>query len=157
MKVKSVTANNRRRAFEIVTTPGRKYGFPYAKLEVRPTARNRIVRAYPDPEIGREGFTYVLASGDQGTVHLDSVLEYNENPEYLHELLLYKLTVEAQRRIDASALSKREIIRRLRTSPAQLYRLLDPSNTRKSMERLIALLRVLDCDVEVVVKDRAAA
>jgi hypothetical protein len=30
-----------------------------------------------DAELGGEAFTYVLASGREGTVHVDHVLEYN--------------------------------------------------------------------------------
>jgi hypothetical protein len=37
-----------------------------------------------------------------------------------------------------------------RTSPAQLYRLLDQTNYRKSVDRLLRLLHVLDHDVELV-------
>lgn len=35
----------------------------------------------------------------------------DRDPGYLRELLLYKLTLEAERRVDASQLSKREMIR----------------------------------------------
>lgn len=109
-----------------------------------------------DRELGREGFTYKLESGQEGTVHIDHVLEYNEDPDYLRDLLLYKLTLEAQRRVKNSALSRREIIRRLGTSATQFYRLLDQKNYRKSIDQLLSLLRVLDCDVELVVKDRVS-
>lgn len=64
--------------------------------------------------------------------------------------------VEAQRRLKKSALSRREVIRRLGTSPAQFYRLLDQTNYRKSVDHLLALLHVLDCDVRLVVRDRLA-
>jgi len=50
---------------------------------------------------------------------------------------------------------KREIIRRLGTSPAQLYRLLDTTNYRKSIDSVVELLQVLDCAVEFVVRERA--
>ncbi|TMQ69656.1 MAG: hypothetical protein E6K81_14405, partial [Candidatus Eisenbacteria bacterium] len=52
---------------------------------------------------------------------------------------------------------KREIIRRLGTSAAQFYRLLDQTNERKSVDRLLALLQVLDCDVELRVRARKTA
>jgi hypothetical protein len=74
----------------------------------------------------------------------------------MRDLLLYKLTVEAQRRVPRSALSRREMIRRLRTSPAQFYRLLDQTNYKKSIDQLLDLLRVLDCDVDLIVTPRAA-
>jgi len=35
--------------------------------------------------------------------------------------------------------------------------LLDPTNTRKSLSQLIALLHLLDCAVDLVVKSRKAA
>jgi hypothetical protein len=40
----------------------------------------------------------------------------------------------------------------LGTSPAQLYRLLDQTNYAKSIDQLLALLSILDCEVELVVK-----
>ena len=51
------------------------------------------------------------------------------------------MTLEAQTRVAASPLSKREIVRRLGTSAAQLYRLLDQTNYRKSVDQLLALLQ----------------
>lgn len=58
----------------------------------------------------------------------------------------------ARRRVQASPLSKREIIRRLGTSATQFYRLLDQANYRKSIDQLLPLLHVLDCDVDLVVR-----
>ena len=110
-----------------------------------------------DKEIGKEGFTYVLASGEEGTVHIEQVLDYNRDPGYLRDILLYELTLEAGKRIESSALSRREIMRRLGTSAAQLYRLLDQTNYRKSLDQLLSLLNILDCDVDLVVRDRKSA
>ena len=55
-----------------------------------------------------------------------------------------------------SKLSRREIIRRLGTSPAQLYRLLDQTNYRKSVDQMLSLLAALDCDVDLVVRAKTA-
>ncbi len=63
---------------------------------------------------------------------------------------------EAQKRVAASPLSKREIVRRLGTSAAQLYRLLDQTNYRKSVDQVLALLQVLNCDVDLVVRTKTA-
>ncbi|RKZ12823.1 hypothetical protein DRQ53_14245 [bacterium] len=109
---------------------------------------------FADPEIGREGFTYELASGAEGTIHMDHVLEYNQDPEYLKNQVLYSLTLEAVRRVEASELSNRELIRRLGTSASQYYRLLDQTNYSKSIGQLLALLEVLECEVEFIVRDR---
>lgn len=154
MKIRKVTANNRKKAFEI-RTASRFYLFPYAKLELKPTESDRIETVFVDDELGREAFTYLLNSGKEGTVHIDHVLEYNEDPGYLRDLLLYKLTLEAQERVESSLLSKREIIRRLGTSATQFYRILDQTNYRKSIDQVLSLLHVLDCDVDLIVRDRA--
>ena len=155
MKVRSVTWNNRRRSFE-VRTHGKSYSMPFARTDPKPTADDPVERAFPDAEIAREAFTYVLRSGREGTVHVDQVMEYNKDPDYLRDLLLYKLTLEARRRIDSSPLSKREITRRLGTSATQLYRLLDPTNYRKSIDQVLSLLQALDCEVDLVIKRKSA-
>ncbi len=155
MKIRSVKANNRRKAFE-VRMHSRTLSFPYIKAEHRPTASDPVDEVSVDKELGREAFVYVLKSGAEGAIHIDQVLEYNQDPGYLRDLLLYRLTLEAQKRVAASALSKREIIRRLGTSAAQFYRLLDQTNYRKSVDQVLNLLHVLDCDVDLVVKSKSA-
>ena len=155
MKIRRVTANNRKKAFEVATSR-RVYVFPFAKADPPPTSANRVTRVFIDREAGGEAFTYVLASGKEGTVHVDHVLEYNEDPRFMRDLLLYRLTLEAQKRVERSALSTRELIRRLGTSPAQFYRLLDQTNYRKSVDQLLTLLSILDCEVEVIVKGGAS-
>lgn len=157
MKIRSVTANNRRKAFEITTSSRKRLTFPYAKLRRRPSPTDRIARVYADAELAREAFTYELESGVEGSVHLDEILAYNADPDHLRKLLLYKLTLEARRRVEASPFSRRELIRRLRTSATQFYRLLDPANTNKSIGQLIRLLHLLDCEVDVVVRGPKAA
>jgi predicted XRE-type DNA-binding protein len=151
MKIRGVAGNNRKKVFEVITST-RTLVFPYAKLDPRPTVQDPLERVFVDPELNREGFTYILTSGREGTVHLEQILEYNQDPGYLRDALLYKLTIEAQQRVQASTLSKREIIRRLGTSATQLYRLLDQTNYRKTIDRLLSLLHVLDCDVDLVVR-----
>ncbi len=157
MKIRRVTANNRKAQIELTAASGKVYPVPYARLDPRPTRKNRIREAYVDRELGSEAASYILESGDEGSVHIDHALEYNENPRFLAELLTQKLTVEARRRVERSGLSRRELARRLNTSVPQLYRLLDPANTRKSMGQLVALLHLLDCDVQLVVQRRRAA
>jgi hypothetical protein len=155
VKIRSVTHNNRKRAFE-VRTARRKLVFPFLKADPAPTIQDPITELVVDTEAGREAFTYALHSGRTGTVHVEQVLEYNQDPKYLRGLLLYRLTLEAQKRIAESPLSKREIVRRLGTSAAQLYRLLDQTNDRKSLDQVLALLQVLDCDVDLVVRTKTA-
>jgi len=155
VRITSVTANNRKRVFEVTTRRGH-WLFPYSKAEPEPIPSDPLVELYIDPELGREGFTYLLASGAEGSVLMDYVLDYNEEPGYMRDLLLHNLTVEALERLQTSPLSKREIIRRLGTSPAQFYRLIDPTNYRKSVDKMLMLLRVLDCEIEVIVRAKSA-
>ncbi len=155
MKIRSVTCNNRRKVFE-VRIATRKLAFPYAKTEPRPIIEDPVEKVFVDEELGREGFSYELASGRTGTVHVEQVLEYNQDPGHLRNVLLYRLTLEAKKRVEESPLSKREIIRRLGTSATQFYRLLDQTNYRKSVDQLLALLQTLDCEVDLVVRAKTA-
>ena len=155
MKIRSVRHNNRKKVFEVRTST-RTLVFPFSRADPTPTTDDPVMELQVDPEAGREAFTYILGSGRTGTVHVEQVLEYNRDPTYLRDLLLYRLTLEAQKRVAGSPLSKREIVRRLGTSAAQLYRLLDQTNYRKSVDQLLALLQVLNCDVDLVVRAKTA-
>jgi hypothetical protein len=155
MKIRSVVANNRKRTFEI-RTASKTLLFPYAKAEPMPDSSDRVDTVIVDKELDREAITFTLESGREGTVHIEQVLEYNQDPAYLRDLLLYRLTIEAQRRVEESPLSKREIIRRLGTSAAQFYRILDQTNYQKSIDQTLSLLHVLDCDVDLIVRKKSA-
>lgn len=139
MKIQKVTANNRRRCFEVRVSRG-ELPFPYKRCDPTPSPGDRLVEVFVDPELDREGFTYRLESGAEGSVHVDSILDVNGDPEYLARLELYRLTLEAKARLDGTGLSVRQIADRLGTSPTQLYRLLDPTNYTKSARQLLALL-----------------
>ena len=157
MKIRSVTANNRRHEFTVVTRSGATYTFPYSEADPCPDSDDRLAEVFVDKELGNEAFTYILKSGEEGSVHIEQVLEYNDDPQYLADLLIYKLTLEAQEGVESSGFSMRQIAKRLKTSLPQLYRLLDPANTRKSMSQLVTLLYVLNCEVDLVVKKKDAA
>src|SRR5688572_7085398 len=131
MKIRKVVANARRKVVGVAAAR-RRFVYPFSRLAPRPSVDDPIRDIRIDRELASEGFTFTLASGRQGTVHIEQVLEYNKDPAFLRDRLLYALTLEAQKRIDKCPLSRREIIRRLGTSPAQLYRLLDPTNYSKS-------------------------
>jgi Cro/C1-type helix-turn-helix DNA-binding protein len=157
MKIKGVAVNNRKAQLELTVRSGKVFPIAFARLDPRPNPKDRISRVYVDKELGNEAVTYVLQSGAEGSVHIDHALEYNQDPGYLADILIHKLTVEARRRAEQSGLSRRELARRLGTSVPQLYRLLDPTNTRKSLGQLVALLHLLDCEVDFVVNPRRAA
>ena len=148
MKIRSLKMNNHKKAFELRTYKDR-YEYPYAMLDTQPMDDDKIVNAYVDPELGNEAITYELASGTEDTIHIDRVLEYNRDPSYMRDLLLYKLTIEAKKLVQSSPVGIRELSRRLGTSPTQIYRLLDEENTRKSLDRVFELLSVLQCRIDI--------
>jgi hypothetical protein len=153
MKIHNVKFSNHRKDFE-VNTGRRIYYYPYAELRLQPSSGNVIREVSIDRASRNQSFIYILQSGDEGTVHIDHVLDYNFQPEQLRKRVLKALTKEARRRIKRSVLSKRALVRRLGTSASQLYRLLDPDNQNKSIDRVLDLLEALECDVEITVKDR---
>jgi DNA-binding TFAR19-related protein (PDSD5 family) len=155
LKIRSVTVNRRRHVVN-VTTSRQTYPFPFSRLDPVPTSDDEIVGCAVDVELGREAFSYRLRSGRVGSVHIEQVQEAHKDPRYMRDLLLYKLTIEARARIETTPLSKRELARRLKTSLTQIYRLLDQTNYRKSVDQVLGLLRVLDCDVDFVVTTRSA-
>jgi hypothetical protein len=155
MKILGVTVNNRRRCFQ-VRTKTEEYTFPFVRCTPEPSPADPLTAVYVDPEVGGDGITYTLKSGGEGTVLLDQILDYHRDPKYMKKLVLHSLTTEALRAVHASRLSKREIIRLLGTSPAQLYRLLDPANYEKSVDEMLRLLWTLGQFVEINVLDRTA-
>jgi hypothetical protein len=156
LKIRDVRVNYRTKAFEVLAGT-EEYSFPFAKLTVRPTSMDRVREVCADTEAGCEAFSFTLESGAGDTVHLDAVLEYNQDPELLNDLLLYRLTVQALQAVAESGLSKREMIRRLGTSPSQFYRLLDPTYYGKSIGQMLALFRILGMKVDVAVSPADAA
>lgn len=150
-----VTVNNHRRSF-VVSAAGETWEFPFARLDVAITAADPIKRIYIDPELALEGFTIELESGLEDAVLLDQVLDYNEDPGYMRDLLLYNLTIAAQDALAESRLSKRAIARRLKTSPAQVHRLLDQTNYTKSIDSMLDILHALGREIDVNVRQRRA-
>lgn len=155
MKVKRVFGNNRKKAFVVETNKG-VYEFPYSQLSLKPSKSDSLARVAPERAIGSEGFTYVLQSGASDTVHIDHVLRYAQDADYLREELIFKLTIEAKRLISELHFTKREVARRMKTSPSQLYRLLDPTFYGKTLDQMVSLLHCLGHRVDLVLRKEAA-
>lgn len=155
MKIREVKINNSKKTIDIKTSKG-QYSLPFTKLENRPSIKNRISKIFVDKELANKAVTYILESGAEESIHLDAFLDYNRDPDYWRELTLHQLTVDAIRLIKASGLSKNEIVRRLKTSPSQLYRLLDPTNYKKSIDEMFRLIAVLGHRAEIHLIKEAA-
>ena len=152
MIIKNVSVNKKKKSLEIVTVNG-QFSLPFSKLRLAPTDQNQIVKIDVDPELGSEAVTYRLHNGDEDSIHVDVFLDYNKDPEYMTRISLYKLTRTAIDLLGTTQISKREIARRLKTSPAQLYRLLDTANYTKTIDQMVKLLAVLGHEVGFVLKD----
>lgn len=152
MKIKSVTASNHRKVIVIDTKQGEMV-LPYTRLRLRPSADDGLTKIYVDPELANESVTYVLESGKEDSVPLDAFLDYNRDPDYVRRMAIYTLSITAADAFEKTDLSKREIARRLNTSPAQLYRLVDTANYRKTVDQLIKLLAVLRYTVDISVSE----
>src|SRR5206468_2793192 len=61
VKIRSVAFDNRRQSFH-VTAGTRTYELPYAAIDRR-RDRRKVVRAFPDPQLGREAFTFETDTG----------------------------------------------------------------------------------------------
>lgn len=154
MKIQRVNYNNKKKCF-IIKSAKKTFDFPYSKLKTKPAKNNPVADVKVDKELGNEAFTYSLASGASDTVHIDQVLEYNQDTEYLRKILLYKLTLKAQKLLKLRNISKREVMRRLNTSPTQFYRLIDQTFYNKTIDQMIKLLAALDCHVDIHFKNAA--
>jgi hypothetical protein len=147
MKINNVSLNNSKKTIRIETRNG-AFEIPFSKLDLPPTAKNRIKEIFVDAELGKEAITYYLESGQENSVHLDAFLAYNKDPSYLRMIFLFELTLKAQMALKKSTLSKNEVCRRLETSPSQLARLLDQTNHNKSVDKMLELLAVLGINVK---------
>jgi len=147
LKIKFVTVNNRKKAIEIETSKD-KFSLPFSRLELRPSAKNKIAQIFVDKELGSRAVTYLMTSGKEASVHLDAFLDYNKDPDFVRAAALYQRTIAAMELMSKSSLSKHEVVRRLKTSPSQLARLLDPANKSKSVDEMLRLMSVLGYRVE---------
>jgi len=61
MKITKVSLNNRKKMIRIETRKG-TLEYPFAKLDIRPTAKHRIEEIFVDPDLGNEAVAYTLES-----------------------------------------------------------------------------------------------
>jgi hypothetical protein len=151
MKIKTVTVNNKQKCLEISTAKD-DFHLPFSKLRLQPTPENRIDRIKIDPELAKQAITYTLESGAEDSIHLDAFLAYHKDADYMLNMTLYELTVKALELIEHSGLGKREIARKLHTSPTQLYRLMDTTNYKKTIDQMFKLIHHLGGVLKVAVK-----
>jgi len=151
---RQIRVNNRKRCLEWEFTKT-TLSFPFSKLKVIPTAEDPVAEIYLDKEAASQWANYRLKSGKQGNIPLDAFLEYNRDPEYLRKMVLYDLTSKANKQIKKEKIAKRELARKLKTSPAQLYRLLNTANYTKTIDQMVRLLAVMGNELVIELKKAA--
>jgi hypothetical protein len=139
-KFKKVTFDNKKRAFHLEYTSGLKVDCPYSALGIR----EKVMDAAPDSEVGDHSFYFVLENGKKDYVPYDQPLHIAQNPEYLKQQTLYEMTKAINAFIRKEKVPKRELARRLDTSMSQLSRLLDTTNYKKELSRLIEIAAMLN-------------
>ena len=147
-RIDEVKIDNRRKLITISSGQD-KFSLPYAKLDLRPSPNNPIVKIFVDQELGSRAGSYFLQAGEEDSVHLNAFFDYNRDPLYLQKVLKLKLTLIAQQALKRSGLSRAELRRRLGTSASQLIRLLDQTNYSKSIDQLLRLVSVLGVGIEL--------
>lgn len=139
-RFKKVCLDNKKRVFHLEYASGLKIECPYSALRIR----GKVVEAAPDDEAGRHSFYFVLDNGKKDFVPFDQPLHIVQNPEYMKQRTLYEVTKQLNEFIQREKVSKRELCRRLGTSLSQLSRLLDTTNYKKELSRLIELAAMLN-------------
>jgi hypothetical protein len=139
-KFKKVTFDNKKRSFHLEYTSGLKIDCPYSALGIH----EKVADAAPDSEVGDHSFYFVLESGKKDYVPYDQPLHIVQNPEYMKQQTLYEMTKAINEFIRKGKVSKRELARRLGTSMSQLTRLLDTTNYKKELSRLIEIAAMLN-------------
>ena len=155
MKIKSVKKNNRKKSFEIVTYDEKVWLFPYSRLACYKDmlkTKSYVSKVYVDKELAREGFTFELESGREDSVVMDEVLEYNKDPDYMREMLLYELTVQVRKIIEKKKISHKEIMRRMGIKDTPFYRLIDTTYYGKTIDQMQKLFAALDYKLNISLK-----
>lgn len=137
---KKVEYDNKKKVFYLEYTSGLVLECPYSALGIR----HKVVEARPDAEVGKHSFYFVLDNGEKDYVPYDQPLHVVQHPEYVKEQTLYEVTKQLNEFIKKAKISKRELARRLQTSMSQLLRLLDTTNYKKELVRLIELAAMLN-------------
>lgn len=139
-KFKHVEFDNKKRVFHIEYTSGLKIDCPYSALKIK----GKVTDAAPDAEAGGHSFYFVLEGGKKDYVPYDQPLHIAQVPEFAKQQALYEMTKVVNEFIRKDQISKRELARRLNTSLSQLARLLDTTNYKKELSRLIEIAALLN-------------
>ncbi len=150
-KFKSVQFNNKKKVFHLIYTSGLEVDCPYSALKID----KNVVEAGPDKEVGNHSFYFILENDYTGYVPFDQPLHIINHPDYVKEEVMCKLTIELRDIVASRNISKRELARRLETSVTQVNRLLDQTNYKKDLSRLIEIATIIGYEFKWSLKKAA--
>ena len=150
-KYRSVAFNNKKKVFVLNYTSGLEIECPYSRLGIK----SNVVETGLDKETGNHCFYFVLEDGEKDYITNDQPLYIVRNPDYVKHETLFKVTVELQNVIAIKNISKRELARSMNTSVTQINRLLDQTNYKKDLSRLIEMAAVIGYEFELSLKKAA--
>lgn len=153
-----MTANYRKNALEIVLKEGKRtsaYCLPFAVFRDHSiSARNRFKSIEVDTELGSQSVSFELDDGSRGDFPADWVLYYCDPSYDWSPLNQLKKALKSE--LKASKLSVRVLADALRTSPAQVMRLLAEDRAAKQLGQLFQLAELAGYRVELKLRKRVA-
>ena len=150
-RITRVSFHNRKKQLVVEYGSGTQVLVHYGEVGIRKNLRSASL----DRETGGRAIRLDYRDGTTDFMPYDQPLAAVRDPEFMLRHDLEVLVARIRERLDQQRISLRHLAERLKTSDAQVQRLLDPSNLRKNLSQIYAIGAVLDLKVEVRVKDAA--
>ncbi len=158
-RFKEIQPNYRKKLLEITLLEGKKtkrYVLPFSVVGAEKAGgRNRFVEIRIDGQLDDQGASFVLGDGTAGSFPADLVLYYCD-PSYDWSPI-NQLKRALKDELGKSGLSVRVVADALRTSPAQVVRLLEENRASKQLLQLFKLAELAGYKVEFRLKKKSAA
>ncbi|MCB0343126.1 MAG: hypothetical protein H6626_02195 [Pseudobdellovibrionaceae bacterium] len=156
---KDIQPNYRKKAFEITLKEGRKsnsYILPFTVFEDHEIGtENRVTNIRIEKDLGSQGATIELEDGSHFDFPADLVL-YHCDPSYDWGPI-NQLKTSLKDKLAAAQLSSRVVADALKTSPAQVFRLLEENKASKQLIQLFQLAELAGYKVEFRLKKKNQA
>lgn len=158
-KFREIRPNYRKNLLEITLQErGRssRYSLPFSAVgAAKAHSRNRFARIKIDEELYRQGASFILDDGTKGSFPADLVL-YHCDPTYDWSPI-NQLKRALKNKLGKHNLSVRVVADALKTSPAQVVRLLEENRASKQLLQLFKLAELAGYRVEFRLKKKTAA
>jgi hypothetical protein len=158
-KFTEIRPNYRKNLLEIILQErGRssRYSLPFSAVgAAKAHTRNRFARIRIDKDFGSQGASFALQDGTKGSFPADLVL-YHCDPTYDWSPI-NQLKRALKNKLGKHKLSVRVVADALKTSPAQVVRLLEENRASKQLLQLFKLAELAGYRVEFRLKKKPAA